>query len=181
LNTKEEIAQRIDQAVRVIPDFPKAGIQFRDITTLLQDAKLSQDVVEYLADQKKSTNPTAIIGIESRGFLFGPAVALSLGIPFVPVRKKGKLPGKTIEASYELEYGTATIEMHIDALAKGDKVWIHDDLLATGGTAIAAARLVKEAGAEVVGFSFLIDIELPNAKKRLEEITTNNIILLSAK
>ena len=158
------IETAIKQALRDIPDFPKPGILFKDITPVFYDQKLCTRIVdEFIA--RFDTKPDAIVGIESRGFLFGFLVANKLDIPFVLVRKAGKLPYKTVSIEYDLEYGTSKIEMHEDALQKGWNVIIHDDLLATGGTADAAANLVKKLGANVLGFNFVIGLDFLNGEK----------------
>ena len=160
------IETAIKQALRDIPDFPKPGILFKDITPVFYDQKLCTRIVdEFIA--RFDTKPDAIVGIESRGFLFGFLVANKLDIPFVLVRKAGKLPYKTVSIEYDLEYGTSKIEMHEDALQKGWNVIIHDDLLATGGTADAAANLVKKLGANVLGFNFVIGLDFLNGEKKL--------------
>ena len=145
--------------IRDVPDFPTEGILFRDITPVLLDPEAFREVVEVFANEAEARKAEVIVAIESRGFIFGAPVADRLGLPFVPVRKLGKLPGPTIQAEYALEYGTNTLEMHRDAVKPGQKVLIIDDLLATGGTAGAAARLVEELGGEVVGFAFLVELE----------------------
>ncbi len=160
------IETAIKQALRDIPDFPKPGILFKDITPIFYDQKLCTQIVdEFIA--RFETKPDAIVGIESRGFLFGFLVANKLDIPFVLVRKAGKLPYKTVSIEYDLEYGTSKIEMHEDALQKGWNVIIHDDLLATGGTADAAANLVKKLGANVLGFNFVIGLDFLGGEKKL--------------
>jgi adenine phosphoribosyltransferase len=160
------IETAIKQALRDIPNFPKPGILFKDITPVFYDQKLCTRIVdEFIA--RFDTKPDAIVGIESRGFLFGFLVANKLDIPFVLVRKAGKLPYKTVSIEYDLEYGTSKIEMHEDALQKGWNVIIHDDLLATGGTADAAANLVKKLGANVLGFNFVIGLDFLNGEKKL--------------
>lgn len=160
------IETAIKQALRDIPDFPKPGILFKDITPVFYDQKLCTRIVdEFIA--RFDTKPDAIVGIESRGFLFGFLVANKLDIPFVLVRKAGKLPYKTVSIEYDLEYGTSKIEMHEDALQKGWNVIIHDDLLATGGTADAAANLVKKLGANVLGFNFVIGLDFLGGEKKL--------------
>lgn len=160
------IEQAIKQALRDVPDFPKPGIIFKDITPIFYDQKLCTRIVdEFIAHFDKK--PDAIVGIESRGFLFGFLVANKLGIPFVLVRKAGKLPYKTVSLEYDLEYGTSKIEMHEDALQKEWNVIIHDDLLATGGTADAAANLVKKLGANVLGFNFVIGLDFLNGENKL--------------
>ena len=150
--------------IRTIPDFPVKGIMFRDVTTVLSDADGLKLAIDELIKCLDGVEFDAIAGIESRGFIFGAPMAYALGKPFVPIRKKGKLPYKTIEESYALEYGTATIEIHEDALKKGDRVVLVDDLIATGGSARAAAKLVEKLGAEVTKLVFLV--ELPDLHGR---------------
>ena len=162
--TKDEIKGFI----RPVPDFPKPGILFRDITPLLGDAKAREAVLDLLEEAASRLNLNAIAGVESRGFLFGMALADRLAIPFVPIRKAGKLPYEKIEHSYDLEYGSATLEIHTDAVKKGDRVLIHDDLLATGGTAVAAAQLIERIGGEVAGFSFIIALNFLDGRRVLE-------------
>lgn len=157
----------IRAAIRDIPDFPKPGIIFKDITPVLKDPRLFAEVIDGFAARVKSVNATHIAVVESRGFLFGAPVARALGLGLVPVRKKGKLPHKTIEESYALEYGTATLEIHEDALAAGDRVVIMDDLLATGGTAAATAKLIERLGATVVEFEFLVELAFLDGRKKL--------------
>ena len=144
--------------IRTVPDFPVAGIQFRDVTPLLFDAAARARAVKAMTDAAHALNPEVIAGIESRGFIFGLPVAERLGLPFVPVRKAGKLPHDIATAHYDLEYGTATLEMHREPSVRGRRVVVVDDLLATGGTASAAARLVEELGGTVAGFVFLIGL-----------------------
>jgi adenine phosphoribosyltransferase len=160
------IDKAIAAVIRDIPDFPKPGILFKDITPLFYDQQLCTRIADEFILRMEQT-PDAIVGIESRGFLFGFLVANRLNIPFVLVRKAGKLPYKTHRMEYALEYGSATIEMHEDALKKDWNVIIHDDLLATGGTAEAAANLVKKSGANVTGFNFVISLDFLNGKKKL--------------
>lgn len=148
--------EQIEKHIRAVPDFPKPGILFRDITPLLGHAKARKAVLEHLIRAVSDWEVDAIAGVESRGFLFGMALANAMGLPFVPIRKAGKLPYDKIEHSYELEYGSATLEIHTDAIQPGDRVLIHDDLLATGGTAAAGAELLKRLDADVAGFSFII-------------------------
>ncbi len=161
------IAAEIKQTVRDVPDFPKPGIVFKDITPILKDHLLCAAIVKALAGQVNGLEIDVVAGIESRGFLFGPSLAQSLGVPFIPIRKAGKLPYKTIRESYDLEYGSATIECHEDALFKGQKVLIHDDLLATGGTVVAASKLVEQLGASISGYSFIISLDFLKGKDRL--------------
>ena len=144
--------------IRDIPDFPKSGILFKDITPVLGSAAAFQEVVDCFAAQAQSWSPDLIVGIESRGFVFGAPVALALGVGFVPIRKVGKLPAETIQEEYALEYGTAIVEVHRDSILPGQRVLIVDDLLATGGTAAAAAKLVEALGGKVAGFSVLIEL-----------------------
>jgi adenine phosphoribosyltransferase len=171
-----ELENDIRKAIRDVRDFPKPGIIFKDITPVFYDQKLCSEIVDGFIE-RMNEKPDAIVGIESRGFLFGFLVANKLNIPFILVRKKGKLPYKTHSIEYQLEYGTSTIEMHDDALNKNWKVIIHDDLLATGGTASATAELVKKSGAIVAGFNFIISLDFLEGKKKLTN-HTNNITCL---
>ena len=172
------LEQKIKSAIRDVPDFPKPGILFKDITPILHDPNLCREIVNAFAEKFSNQKIDAIVGIESRGFLFGVLLANKLNVPFIMVRKAGKLPYKTISQQYGLEYGTATIEMHVDALQKDWNVLIHDDLLATGGTAEAAAQLVKQLGANVSGFSFVVELGFLNGKEKLKT-HSNNIICLA--
>jgi len=156
-------------AVRDVPDFPIKGILFKDITPILHDSRLFRIAVDSFADRHTGKKIDAVVGIDARGFIFAGAVAYKLGVGFVPVRKKGKLPYKTVVTSYTLEYGNETSEMHVDALKKGDNVIIVDDLLATGGTAMAAATLVKQLGATIVEIDFLIELSFLKGRERLKE------------
>lgn len=169
--------QRLQAAIRNIPDFPKPGIQFKDITPIFLDPELFRDLVKCFAQEYKTYNPDVIVGIESRGYLVGPAIALELGIPFVLIRKKGKLPAKTISHTYSLEYGSDVVEVHEDAIAHGAKVIVHDDLLATGGTAEAAGHLVEKCGAKPVLFSFIVELNFLNGKERLEKVAPCHSII----
>ena len=153
-------------AIRTIPDYPKPGIMFRDITTLLGDARAFRRAVDELVQPFAGRKIDRVAGIEARGFILGGAVAHQLSVGFLPLRKKGKLPHKTVSVEYALEYGADTIEMHIDGCQAGEKVMLIDDLIATGGTALAAIKLLREAGAEVVAAGFVIDLpELGGADK----------------
>lgn len=167
-----DIVASIRQAVRDIPDFPKPGIVFKDITPVFYDQKLCSDIVDVFIDRMPEM-PDAVVGIESRGFLFGLLMANRLHVPFVLVRKAGKLPYKTNSVEYALEYGTSKIEMHTDALKEGWKVLIHDDLLATGGTAAATAELVRQSGGTVSGFNFVIGLDFLNGNDKLVNYTNN--------
>lgn len=162
------IQDQIKQVIRDVPDFPKPGIIFKDITPILKNPVLCDEITKALARQLSSLKIDVVAGIESRGFLFGLALAQQLGVPFVPIRKVGKLPYKTIQQSYNLEYGSAILEVHEDAFEPGQKVLIHDDLLATGGTVVAASALVQKLDAQVVGYSFLINLDFLNGKERLK-------------
>ena len=156
-------------AVRTIPDFPKQGVQFKDITPILDDPALFTEAIGRLATPFTAAEVTHVVGIESRGFWFGPTVAARLSAGFVPARKPGKLPAATLREDFAMEYGTDALEIHADALHEGDRVLIHDDVIATGGTAAAAARLVRKAGAEVVGFSFFVELDYLNGRTHLPE------------
>ena len=163
------IENRIRSVIRDIPDFPKPGILFKDITPVLMDPVLCNDIADAFYSHFNDRRVDAIVGVESRGFLFGMLLAQKFGVPFVPVRKKGKLPAETLSYEYSLEYGTATVEIHKDALASGAHVLIHDDLLATGGTAAAAAELVSQLNASVIGFAFLVGLDFLMGNKVLEK------------
>ena len=158
----------VARAVRNIPDYPKPGIQFKDITPILLDYQLMAQAVEELAEPFLKDGITKVLGIEARGFILGAALAQRLKAGFVPVRKKGKLPYITIGAHYALEYGHDTIEMHIDAIQPQDRVLIHDDVIATGGTAAAAYEIAKKVGADVVGYSFLVELAFLNGRRALD-------------
>lgn len=161
------LIDKIKTVIRDVPDFPKAGILFKDITPILKDQKLCNEIVAHFAEGLASDPPDAIVGIESRGFLFGFALANKLNVPFVLVRKAGKLPYKKISYQYDLEYGSATVEMQIDDIQPGWKVLVHDDLLATGGTAEAAANLIQMQKGIVSGFAFLVELDFLNGKQKL--------------
>jgi adenine phosphoribosyltransferase len=156
--------------IRTIPDYPKSGIQFRDITTLLHDPNGLRLAVKGIADNHRDGGIDLVVGIEARGFIFGTAIAYEMGLGFVPIRKPGKLPGATIGRDFDLEYGSDRVEMHVGAVAPGQKVLLVDDLLATGGTAEAAVDLLREAGAEVVGCSFVIALPDLGGIQRLEKL-----------
>ena len=168
-----QLNDKIKSVIRDIPDFPKPGIMFKDITPIFLNQALCNEITDAFCQPFLSKKPDAIIGIESRGFLFGMLMANKLGVPFVMIRKAGKLPYKTISREYALEYGTAKIEMHIDAVKKGWNVVIHDDLLATGGTAVAAAELVKSAGANVSCFNFVVELDFLKGSEKLKTHTNN--------
>jgi adenine phosphoribosyltransferase len=173
LITPEEIAR----AIRNVPDFPKAGIQFKDITPLLADARLFSGCIDLLTDGLAPGSVDAVVGIDARGFIFAAAAAVKLQAGFVPVRKKGKLPYQTHEEAYDLEYGTATVAVHVDALKPGSRVLLIDDLLATGGTAAAAAALVKRLGAEILEISFLIELKFLNGRDKLKDYPVRSLVV----
>ncbi len=162
--------------IRDIPDFPKSGILFKDITPVLGDAAAFQEVIDRFVAQAQGLSPDLIVGVESRGFLFGTPIALALGIGFVPIRKVGKLPAETIQEEYALEYGTAAVEVHRDAIRPGQRVLIVDDLLATGGTAAAAAKLVEKLGGKVAGFDFLIELEFLAGRQALSGYDVHSLL-----
>jgi adenine phosphoribosyltransferase len=162
-------ANDIKSAIRDVPDFPKPGIVFKDITPVLLNPALFRWCVDAFAERCRQAKAIKVAAIDARGFLFGGAVCDRLGIGLVPVRKKGKLPYKTFEASYDLEYGSNTVAVHQDAFAKGDRVVVLDDLLATGGTAAAATRLVEQAGGTVVEMQFLVELAFLNGREKLKK------------
>lgn len=171
--------QYVREHVREVPDFPKKGILFLDITTATKDAKSMQYMTDFLYEQFKDEKIDYVTGIESRGFIFGAAVAYKLGAGFVPIRKPNKLPAETIKEEYSLEYGTDTIEIHADALKKGDRVLVIDDLLATGGTALAACNLVKRIGAEVVASAFIIELDSLKGREKIEATGVKVVSMLN--
>ena len=156
--------------IRDIPDYPKKGIIFKDITTLLKDSNAFQEVINVFYEKLKNEKIDKVIGIESRGFIFGAPLAYKLNVGFVPIRKKGKLPGETISVNYDLEYGTDQIEMHTDALKKGERVILIDDLIATGGTALAAIELINKMEAEIIENLFLIDLTFLGGSKNITKL-----------
>ncbi len=162
--------------IRDVPDFPKEGIIFKDITTLLKDGAALRKSVDELTAPYVGQKIDLVVGCESRGFIFGTAVAYQLGVGFIPVRKPGKLPAETISETYELEYGTASLEIHADAIKPGDHILIVDDLLATGGTASATARLVEKLGGKVAGIAFLIELTFLNGRDKIKNYPITSII-----
>jgi adenine phosphoribosyltransferase len=172
-----KLEEKLRTIIRDVPDFPKEGIIFKDISTIMLNAELSNEVLEELVDKYAGKGIDAIAGIESRGFLFGFPLAMRLGVPFILIRKKGKLPYNKMSYDYELEYGQATIEMHTDAIPEGKQVLIHDDLLATGGSAMAAARLIEKCGGKVHGFNFLVSLDFLNGEEKLRHISSNIVNL----
>lgn len=166
----------IKNCIRDIPDFPQKGILFRDITPILSNYKAFSEVIDIMEERYMNSSVTKIVAIESRGFLFGAVLAQRLGVGLVLVRKKGKLPFKTVEASYDLEYGSATVEMHVDSLTANDSVVIVDDLLATGGTAAAAVELVNKFGSKILGLEFVIELKFLDGRKMLKNEKINSIV-----
>lgn len=162
--------------IREVPDFPKPGILFYDITTLLKVPDAFREVIDRMAEQVGKTEVDVVVGMESRGFIFSAPLAYRLGAGFVPVRKLGKLPAETIEVEYELEYGTATLEIHADAITRGQRVLIVDDLLATGGTVLGTIELVKRLGGEVSGLSFMVELGALNGRAKLEGFEIHTLL-----
>lgn len=161
--------KELKDKIRTIPHFPKQGIMFRDITTLLQDAQGMRKVIDEFVQRYTGVDIDVIVGLEARGFILGGALAHQLGKGFVPVRKAGKLPGKTESHEYELEYGTDKVEMHVDSISKGTKVLVVDDLLATGGTALAAATLIEKLGGDIVEMAFIVDLPDVGGQKKIKD------------
>jgi len=171
------IEQQVKDAIRDIPDFPKPGIVFKDITPILKDPALCDNIVDAFIEKLKGIRIDVIAGVESRGFLFGLTLATRLGVPFIPVRKAGKLPYTIKQKAYKLEYGTAIIEMHVDAFEPGQHILIHDDLLATGGTVTAASELITEMGGIIAGFAFVVGLGFLNGQERIQTWSDNIIVL----
>ena len=172
------LSQKIQSVIRDIPDFPKDGIVFKDITPILADSALCLEIVDTFIKELKGLKIDTVVGVESRGFLFGLMLANALKVPFVPIRKKGKLPYEVVSHKFDLEYGSAEIEMHVDAIQKGSNVLVHDDLLATGGTAVASANLIKKLGGVVCGFAFVVELGFLNGKLMLNKYSDNIISLV---
>jgi adenine phosphoribosyltransferase len=172
------ISNLIAAAIRDVPNFPKEGILFKDITPIFAQPKLCAQITEELVKHCKALKIDVIVGVESRGFFFGFHLAQALQVPFVPIRKAGKLPYHAVSEEYALEYGTAKIEMHIDAITAGQNVLIHDDLLATGGTAAAAARLIKRQGGNISAFAFLVELGFLNGAEVIAPECKNIISLV---
>lgn len=173
--------KKLEEYVRSIPDFPEPGIIFRDVTSILQDADGLQLAIDSIQELLKDTEVDLIAGTESRGFIFGMPVAYNLHKPFVPVRKKGKLPCETISQEYDLEYGSAEIEMHKDAVKPGQKVVVIDDLIATGGTVEAAVKMIEKLGGEVVKIIFLMELAGLNGRERLKDYDVESVICYEGK
>jgi adenine phosphoribosyltransferase len=163
-----DVIEKLSAGVRDVPDFPKKGIVFKDITPILSDPALFRASIDLFLDRCRGRKIDKIVGIDARGFLFGSAVAYELGVGFVPIRKRGKLPFKTEMASYSLEYGEAEMEMHVDAITAGEQIVLVDDLLATGGTSAAAAVLIRKAGGHLLEAQFLIELEFLHGRRQLE-------------
>ena len=168
--------ERLRAAVRDVPDFPKSGIMFKDITPVLADSALFRASIDLFLERCRASQIDKIIGIDARGFVFASAVAYELGVGFVPIRKRGKLPYKTDIAKYSLEYGEAEVEMHTDAVTAGERVVLIDDLLATGGTSAAAADLIRKAGGQLLEAQFLIELEFLEGRRRLEPIPVTSFL-----
>lgn len=162
--------------IRDVPDFPRPGILFKDITPVLMHPAALSEVVDHMADTAREHRPDCVVGIESRGFIFGVPVAMQLGVPFVPARKLGKLPYDRITEEYALEYGTNTIEMHVDAIDPGQRAWVVDDLLATGGTAAAVSRLIERLNGSVAGYGFMVELSFLGGRQNLTDAPTEALI-----
>lgn len=173
------IESKIKAAIRDVVDFPKPGIVFKDITPIMLNPVLSSEIVDHLVSVYENKGIDKVAGIESRGFLFGFPLAMRLGVPFVMIRKAGKLPYDKISHAYDLEYGSATIELHTDAVLPGENVLIHDDLLATGGSAGAAAELILKSGGKVFGFNFMVSLEFLQGEEKLKQYSENIVNLAS--
>lgn len=171
-----KVEAQFKAAIRKVPNFPKKGIMFRDITTLWKDGRLLRKCTDVLYEQYKNKRIDAVLGIEARGFVVGATLAERLGVGFIPLRKVGKLPGEKISESYDLEYGTATLEIHRDAVEKGERILIVDDLIATGGTALAAAKLVEILGGKVVGFAFIVELSALRGRDALKGYDVHSIV-----
>ncbi len=168
LSETENVVDLLRSTIRDVLDFPKKGIVFKDITPVLQDSRVFKAVIDAIIQECKDKSVTSVAGIESRGFIFAAPVAKDLGLPLILIRKKGKLPYKTVEASYDLEYGSATIEMHIDSVKKGDRVLVVDDLLATGGTVEAACKLIEGQGGDIVECFFIVELGFLKGREKIK-------------
>ncbi|NOX90546.1 MAG: adenine phosphoribosyltransferase [Calditrichaeota bacterium] len=168
--------EQINKAIRNVPDFPKPGIMFKDITPILQDAELFAVSIDLFAESMEGIRVDLIAAIEARGFIFAATLAYKLGLGFIPIRKPGKLPYKTYKEEYDLEYGTDALEIHQDAVQKGQRVLLLDDLLATGGTALAAAKLIEKCGGEVTAVRFLIELTFLNGIDKLQQYSVHSLI-----
>ncbi|HJN73374.1 MAG TPA: adenine phosphoribosyltransferase [Myxococcota bacterium] len=172
-----DLVTDLTATIRDIPDFPKPGIIFKDITPILHDPELFERVVAHFGERFAGGRIDAIVGMESRGFLFGAPLAIAMGLPFVPARKPGKLPYESIGCEYALEYGTARLEMHVDAVKEGQRVLVVDDLLATGGTANATGKLVEQLGGVVAGYAFVIELGFLDGRKALGDTPVESILI----
>lgn len=172
----EKIIEGLKQSIRNIPDFPKKGILFRDITTLLKDGQRFKDAIEVMTEKYMHQRIDKVLAVEARGFIFAGVIAYRLGAGFVPVRKRGKLPAEVFEVSYNLEYGTDTLQIHRDAVQTNERVLIVDDLLATGGTAKAVCQLIEKSGAQIVGIEFLIELVDLKGRAKLKNYPVHSII-----
>lgn len=170
------LVAELEKKIRAVVDFPKEGIIFRDITTLLKDAEAFKSAMDAMIEEVKGLEFDLIIGIESRGFIFGALFAYLMGKGFAPVRKKGKLPAKTKSVTYDLEYGSDILEIHEDAISEGTKVLIVDDLLATGGTSKAVVDLIESLGGDVIGMSFLVELDFLKGREKLKDVNINSLI-----
>ena len=168
--------KNLAESIRSIPDFPKPGINFKDITTLLKDPEMLTEAIAQMLEPFKDMKIDKIVGIESRGFIFGTAMAYKVGAGFVPIRKPGKLPAETISEEYSLEYGTDKVEIHVDAIEKGENVLMVDDLLATGGTAEASVKLLEKIGANILGLTFLIELDFLNGIDKINSYNVHSVI-----
>ena len=168
--------EELKRKIREIPDFPKPGILFYDLTTLMKDAESLRSAIDILTEKYREMRIDRVIGIEARGFIFGSGVAYNLGAGFVPVRKKGKLPAQKVSVSYDLEYGQSVLEMHEDAVEAGQRVLIADDLIATGGTAAATAQMVRQLGAKVLALAFVVELEFLNGREKLDDSEVFSIL-----
>lgn len=173
---RSSLTQRLRASIRDIPDFPKPGILFKDITPALLDPELFRETVSALADWTKAKGGQKIVGVDARGFLFAGAVADRLGVGLVPVRKPGKLPFQTVSESYDLEYGVNTLELHTDAIARGERIVVVDDLLATGGTVLAATRLVECLGGSIAGLAFVVELGFIGGRAKLDEYDIMSLV-----
>jgi adenine phosphoribosyltransferase len=176
MKRKENPMEDLKALIRTVQDFPKKGIGFKDITTLIKNGPALGLAVDQLAELFAGKQAEVVVGVESRGFIFGTALAYKMGLGFVPVRKPGKLPAKTIREEYQLEYGTDAIEIHQDAIQTGQKVLIIDDLLATGGTVAATTRLVERMGGDIVGIGFLIELDFLNGRDKISQYAVQSLV-----
>ena len=168
--------KELDQYIRNIPDFPEPGIQFKDITPLIKEPRILKMSVKKLIEPFIDQKLTAIAGMEARGFIFGSLVAWELGVSFIPLRKPKKLPYDVKSLSYDLEYGTAALEIHVDALDKNDRVLLVDDLIATGGTAVASCKLIEKLGAQIIGCAFIVELDFLNGREKLSKYNIHSLI-----